>query len=241
MDDQLNNQVSPTNMPFARRTIWMSNPKLKSLLLILMAVFFLSGIALASLSYLQTERRQKLYELTEASLPKHTVKEAGSVNGTCLSLPENIANNSVFRKWLEDGKFDQKDLCGKNPQNFKFGPGSSFSSEQDCLASIKEFEGQGQSIVSPNRQRSICMGNFGEPDSYVYLIDGSFGQSGREVKTCGTPCDFQNGLWLDNDKFVLLEKDDIEGNGESVEYLATLYDFQKMTGQMWYFSQETSP
>jgi len=65
--------TSQNNIPPVQKSIWVNNPKLKSLLLALMAVFMISGISLAVLSYTQTQRRQKLYELTEAGLPRRVV------------------------------------------------------------------------------------------------------------------------------------------------------------------------
>jgi|GEM_PF-6764653 len=52
-------------------TIWQANPKLKSLLLVLIFVFLISGIGLAVFSFMQNRYRQQLYAETQAGLPKH--------------------------------------------------------------------------------------------------------------------------------------------------------------------------
>jgi hypothetical protein len=54
-------------------TIWESNPRLKTLLLVLIVVFFLSGVGLVVFSQWSTSFRQKVYEETESGLPKHQV------------------------------------------------------------------------------------------------------------------------------------------------------------------------
>ena len=52
-------------------TFWEDNPKLRSLLLVLIAIFLLSGLVLVVLSQMQQSYRNKIYLETEQSLPKH--------------------------------------------------------------------------------------------------------------------------------------------------------------------------
>ena len=65
----MENNVQPTIPP----TIWESNPKLKILLLILIAVFLFSGMGLTVFAVFQNEYRQKIYYETQAALPVHKV------------------------------------------------------------------------------------------------------------------------------------------------------------------------
>ena len=66
--------------------IWESNPKLKSLLLLLIVVFLLCGIGLAVFAQVQNNYRQKVYEETKAGLPKH---QAG------LSANQNLGESDI--------------------------------------------------------------------------------------------------------------------------------------------------
>ncbi len=54
--------------------MWETNPKLKMLSLVFIFVFLFSGIALVIFSVWSNQYRQKIYEETQSSLPKH---EAG--------------------------------------------------------------------------------------------------------------------------------------------------------------------
>ena len=60
--------------PQLQPTIWENNPKLKTLLLILVVVFFLCGIGLVIFQQWSNSYREKIYEETVNGLPKHQVK-----------------------------------------------------------------------------------------------------------------------------------------------------------------------
>lgn len=53
------------------KTIWASNPHLKTLLLVLIFVFLFSGIGLVVFAQWSNSFRQQVYEQTQAGLPKH--------------------------------------------------------------------------------------------------------------------------------------------------------------------------
>lgn len=73
------------------QNIWEANPKLKVLLLVLIFVFLASGIALVVLSQIGQNYRQKLYEQTENSLPKHKETQIE----TWTSYPVDILNMEI--------------------------------------------------------------------------------------------------------------------------------------------------
>lgn len=54
--------------------MWETNPRLKMLSLVFIFVFLFSGIALVVLSQVQNNYRQKIYQETISSLPKHEVR-----------------------------------------------------------------------------------------------------------------------------------------------------------------------
>lgn len=75
MDNNLPQTNLPNNNPLIQnQSIWISNPHLKMLLLVLIFVFLGCGIGLAVFAQLQAGYRQKIYEETQAGLPKHVVK-----------------------------------------------------------------------------------------------------------------------------------------------------------------------
>lgn len=57
-------------------TIWVANPKLKMLLVVLIVVFLASGIGLVVFAQWSMAYRQQIYEQTQAGLPVHQVKPA---------------------------------------------------------------------------------------------------------------------------------------------------------------------
>ncbi|HYV33585.1 MAG TPA: hypothetical protein VE973_01945 [Candidatus Limnocylindria bacterium] len=59
--------LQPTIQP----TIWETNPKLKTLLLVLIVVCFLSGIGLVIFSQWSNNYREQVYEETVSGLPTH--------------------------------------------------------------------------------------------------------------------------------------------------------------------------
>ena len=67
----MDNLQPQPNMP--KSTLWEANPKLKGLLLVLIFVFLFSGMGLVVFAQWQSSYRQKIYEETQAGLPRHQV------------------------------------------------------------------------------------------------------------------------------------------------------------------------
>lgn len=79
----------------AMPTIWEANPKLKTLLLVLIFVFLASGIGLVIFAQVQAEYRQKIYEETKAGLPKH--EESKSASQLASSQSEETKDWKTYR------------------------------------------------------------------------------------------------------------------------------------------------
>ena len=82
--------------------IWESNPKLKSLLLVLIVVFLFCGIGLAVFAQVQNGYRQKVYEDTVNGLPKH---QTGVLENQKIGELD-VANWKIYRN--EDLGFEFK-------------------------------------------------------------------------------------------------------------------------------------
>ncbi len=76
MDNFSQNNSQPTGFENIPQDLFTKNPRLKNLLLILMAALLFSGIGLAVFSYQQSIYRQKLYYETEGGLPVHRVNKS---------------------------------------------------------------------------------------------------------------------------------------------------------------------
>lgn len=79
----MENQLPQSTVP----TIWETNPKLKTLLLVLIFVFLFSGIGLTAFSVWGNNYRQKVYEETKAGLPVHTTNNIKDLNNN-ISSPD---------------------------------------------------------------------------------------------------------------------------------------------------------
>ena len=222
-------------------TIWTANPKLKNLLLVFIIVFLISGIGLAVLAQVQAQYRQKIYEETQAGLPVHKVEESknqiplGS-EAPCLPLPKEISSNTAFKAWLTKQKIEGE-FCKQSETQIKPDIQSALpeNAEVQCQQDAKIYS-QGVFLPSPDKNKSICMGNFGEPDSDVWLNDKT-SQLQKRLLFCGTPCGYQTGFWLDNDRFVLFAT--YNNDGYSLEYGVTKFDFKTNTSESWMSSWKT--
>ena len=82
-------------------TIWETNPKLKALLLVLIFVFLFSGMGLVVFAQWGGAYRDKLYQETQAALPKHTpsqsVNQPVSSSETGTTTPTDIAGWKTYK------------------------------------------------------------------------------------------------------------------------------------------------
>lgn len=106
MDNNIpHNNIPPIDKP----SIWETNPKLKTLLQILIGVFLASGIGLAIWSQVQSNYRQGLYEKTEAELPKHQVKPIDDTRGW-----KTYRNEKYGFEFMYPNSFNQNAEVGEN-------------------------------------------------------------------------------------------------------------------------------
>jgi hypothetical protein len=74
----MDNNTLQDNQLIEKSSIWTSNPHLRMLLVVLIFVFLGCGIFLVALMQIQNQYRQKLYDDTQAALPKHQATMASS-------------------------------------------------------------------------------------------------------------------------------------------------------------------
>ncbi len=96
-----------------RQSVWETNPNLKILLLVLIVVFLFSGIGLVVFSQVQSNNREKVYEETQAGLPKHEVKEVPAATTTPIS-------QATPKDWKVYKNTDYGFQFSYPPTNYKF-------------------------------------------------------------------------------------------------------------------------
>lgn len=171
--------------------------------LFLIGVIVLGVVALGSYTFLKFTE----YGLVSVSVNSANVvsekNNLESVNNLKIQkneqypIPSDISVNPVFKNWLKYNKVPYGTV-----------ESSTFSTSNIKMMEIgKVFDcdtvGGLHLVVSPDGKRSTCFGSAGEPDSDLYLIDKTKKQSIR-LEFCGTPCVYQDGFWLDENKFVFL-------------------------------------
>jgi hypothetical protein len=127
---------------------------------------------------------------------------------TPSNLPSEISSNTLYQKWAQQKKFsygtDLSTLHSLGTVALK-----PISTEVYDGGSIICNQGLGDAskcVVSPDKSKTISIITGGEPDSDLYLYDKTAKTSSRLIN-CGTPCGYEDGFWLDNNRFVFLETD----------------------------------
>lgn len=106
------NNLSGSNQPMEKPSLWATNPRLKMLLVVLIFVFLGCGIFLIVLIQIQNQASQKIYEETVAGLPKHQTSQTGTpVPGsdqTTETGPETVCktNNDCWCRNFNGAKFN---------------------------------------------------------------------------------------------------------------------------------------
>lgn len=200
-------------------------------LLALIVVFLVCGAALVTLKLVSDAWREKNYEYTQAYL-QQLQQQRKPVS--CENLPTEILGSNVFKDWAAGKGIVSATFCGSSVQPLKAESHSGFTTKAECENAISQSQGAGKYIESPDGVQAICMGGFGEPDSYVYLMHLA-GKTSDTLKSCGTPCRYENGFWLDNNRFTLLETDEI--NPGETDYLAQLFDFKNQMQSIYKFTK----
>ncbi len=122
--------------------IWESNPKLKSLLLVLIAVFLISGIGLAVFAQVQNNYRQKVYEDTVNGLPKH---QTGVLENQKIGELD-VANWKIYRN--EDLGFEFK-----YPEDWGLSEG--LEDGKQGVRLFKQTDGTGSAAVTISKGKLI--------------------------------------------------------------------------------------
>jgi hypothetical protein len=157
----------------------------------------------------------------------------------CVPLPSEVIRSPLFQDWLRTNAIDRP-LCRTGSVDIKDlnrSVASSYQLQSECREAIADAGGEAQMIVSPSGRRAVCMGSFGEPENDVFLVGLAKGE-GRWLQACGTPCNYDTGFWLGDDRFVLLERDDLEGGRKSFLPVVVVFDLRREVGQRWTIGAE---
>ena len=152
----------------------------------------------------------------------------------CVPLPSEVIRSPLFRDWLRTNAIDRQ-LCRRGSVDIKRlnrSVASGYQLQSECQEAIADAGGRAQMIVSPSGRRAVCMGGFGEPENDVFLVGLAKGE-GRWLQACGTPCNYDTGFWLGDDRFVLLERDDIEGGAERFIPVVVIFDLRREVKEEW--------
>lgn len=140
---------------------------------------------------------------------------------TNQSLPQEILSNVIFDKWMKqkqtsyEMKADLFIAIGETP--LKTIPYQLYDSKGVLLKTVPnqpydgsvilcthEYGNQSKCLLSPDRNKTFLIATGGEPDSDLFLYDKAK-KVELHLEACGTPCFYEDGFWLDNNRFVLLE------------------------------------
>jgi hypothetical protein len=144
------------------------------------------------------------------------------------NLPAEIVNNSTFKQWLAQKKLSY----GIKDDSFTMGKTEPIT----IVNTIATITCGDKSIPNQAASLTACINSGDEPDSDLYLIDKKAKISER-LLSCGTPCFFENGFWLDNSRFVFLEtdfdKDYSDTRFDIYIFRVYEYDFTKKNVTSW--------
>ncbi len=137
--------------------IWEQNPKLKSLLLVLIVIFLVSGMGLTLFAVWGQQYRQQVYEETEAGLPKHDASKSANQ----LTSESETEGWKTYRNEEYGFEFDyprdwnlKEEVIGMqgvllNQQNDDLGSGAVSISRSNFAGTLKDF------IITDNNNFNI--------------------------------------------------------------------------------------
>jgi len=166
-------------------------------------------------------------------IPKSSIEPQNTGTDPLQNLPVEIKINSVFNTWFKQKQADF------SPANI-----TSFGDKELLTLKIESFytydewqtcEGS-KTLNSPDVTKIICISSGEEPDSSLILINKTEKET-LVIESCGTPCKYEDGFWLDNNKFVFLQTIfDIDYNDTNFgfnELIIEEFDFSKNTILKW--------
>ena len=145
------------------------------------------------------------------------------------NLPVEIKTDSVFNTWFKQKQADFSpanitSFSNKEILTLKTNSPYTYDEWQTCHG-VK-------TINSPDATKIICISSGDEPDSSLILINKTKKESVL-IEFCGTPCKYEDGFWLDNDKFVFLK------TVFDVDYSDTNFGFNELIIEEFDFSKNT--
>lgn len=113
-----------------------------------------------------------------------------------IDFLKDIEKNDVFLSWINKKGLKADSFKVDTLQTETIEP------ESSALTACDTSVG-GRLFVSPNAKSKVCLYSGSEPDSRVYLINKG-DKSSKILASCGTPCSYEDGFWLNDSEFVLL-------------------------------------
>lgn len=157
------------------------------------------------------------------------------IDKTDLELPLNVFSNTVFKDWLLLAGRAGPDLTSdmfifESQVNIREKRVWELNPQFNC-----DEEGF-KSFTSPDRRKIGCIASGLEADSDLFVIDKDKGKQ-TYYASCGTPCGYNDGFWLDNSSFVFLWTfNDYEYENQMKpyhEFKVYIYDLSRGIKKSW--------
>lgn len=140
----------------------------------------------------------------------------------------DISVNPVFIKWLKS-----KNAGFEIIEKGHFSTQNMISNDGDNADYCKNAD-LNKKFVSLDKKKVVCFYSGEEPDSDLYLVEN---KTSVRIDFCGTPCMYETGFWLDNDKFVFLysvyDSEYSKAPNPYVEYIVKMFNFSENKYYQW--------